>query len=285
VADALAVVDYEEPANRQVRAIPDQRSIRYYTTLGLLDRPVEMRGRTALYGPRHLRQLVAIKRLQGLGHSLAEVQEALAGASERKLAAIARVPDTVLDAAVDAAADAVVDPDPAHGEPAPDHHELAGAAHDHAAHGARPSERAEGFWAVLPPERSEVEPILDTAAEEPPGALLAAIEPADHDSDAVVLARVPLGRGVSLLVEPARSLTRDDVTAIRRAAAAVIEELAGRGICPSSGGQARPERSQRQAPTQAPTQASTQEQRQAQPQSRPARSATRRRPWNKQSIS
>ena len=35
------------PKNGQVRAVPDERTIRYYGTIGLLDRPAAMRGRTA----------------------------------------------------------------------------------------------------------------------------------------------------------------------------------------------------------------------------------------------
>jgi hypothetical protein len=66
------------PDNGQVRAVPDERNLRYYTTLGLLDRPAAMRGRTALYGKRHLAQVVAIKRLQTAGKSLAEIQAILA---------------------------------------------------------------------------------------------------------------------------------------------------------------------------------------------------------------
>jgi DNA-binding transcriptional MerR regulator len=62
------------PTNGQVRAVPDERTVRYYATLGLLDRPTAMRGRTALYGTRHLAQVVAIKRLQTMGRSLAEIQ-------------------------------------------------------------------------------------------------------------------------------------------------------------------------------------------------------------------
>jgi DNA-binding transcriptional MerR regulator len=62
------------PANGQVRAVPDERTVRYYGTIGLLDRPVAMRGRTALYNRRHLAQVVAIKRLQTMGRSLAEIQ-------------------------------------------------------------------------------------------------------------------------------------------------------------------------------------------------------------------
>jgi len=63
------------PKNGQVRAVPDDRTVRYYATLGLLDRPAAMRGRTALYGPRHLAQIVAIKRMQSAGHSLADIQQ------------------------------------------------------------------------------------------------------------------------------------------------------------------------------------------------------------------
>ena len=62
------------PKNGQVRAVPDERTIRYYATIGLLDRPAAMRGRTALYDRRHLAQVVAIKRMQSAGHSLAEIQ-------------------------------------------------------------------------------------------------------------------------------------------------------------------------------------------------------------------
>jgi len=102
---ALAEVEYEPPANGQVRAIPDLRTIRYYTSLGLLDRPAAMRGRTALYGGRHLLQLVAVKRLQADGLSLSEVQTQLTGLDDGALAAIARVAEpspVVSDAAVSA---------------------------------------------------------------------------------------------------------------------------------------------------------------------------------------
>lgn len=62
------------PANGQVRPVPDERTIRYYGTLGLLERPSATRGRTALYDSRHLAQVIAIKRLQTMGRSLAEIQ-------------------------------------------------------------------------------------------------------------------------------------------------------------------------------------------------------------------
>ncbi len=62
------------PKNGQVRAVPDDRTIRYYAAIGLLDRPAAMRARTALYSVRHLAQVVAIKRMQSTGKSLADIQ-------------------------------------------------------------------------------------------------------------------------------------------------------------------------------------------------------------------
>ena len=93
VSQALAIaVDYPGPANGQVRAVPDARTIRYYASLGLIDRPAASRGRTALYGRRHLLQLVAIKRLQAAGCSLQQVQEQLLGAADARLEELARLP-------------------------------------------------------------------------------------------------------------------------------------------------------------------------------------------------
>jgi hypothetical protein len=91
VALALAV-DYAGPANGRIRDVPDARTIRYYTTLGLLDRPAEFRGRTALYGRRHLLQLVAVKRLQARGLSLTEVQSRLVGLTDAALGRLAGLP-------------------------------------------------------------------------------------------------------------------------------------------------------------------------------------------------
>src|SRR5918995_2599961 len=88
VDDALAVNSHGRP-NGRVRAVPDRRAIRWYTTIGLIDRPVAHRGRTALYGPRHLLQLVAVKRLQAKGLPLVAIQQELAGATDAQLARVA----------------------------------------------------------------------------------------------------------------------------------------------------------------------------------------------------
>src|SRR5438132_5850914 len=91
VALALAV-DYAGQASGRVRDVPDRRTIRYYVTLGLVDRPLAVpgRGRTAFYGRRHLLQLLAIKRLQAQGLSLAEVQDRLVGQTDAVLEEAAR---------------------------------------------------------------------------------------------------------------------------------------------------------------------------------------------------
>src|ERR1700722_8300979 len=91
VAEALGGPGYDGVPSGRVREVPDRRTIRYYTTLGLIDRPAEMRGRTALYGPRHLLQLVAIKRLQTRGLSLAEIQTRLVGIADAALRKLAQV--------------------------------------------------------------------------------------------------------------------------------------------------------------------------------------------------
>jgi DNA-binding transcriptional MerR regulator len=92
VAGALSS-GYGGQQSGRVSDVPDTRAIRYYTTLGLLDRPTEMRGRTAYYGPRHLWQLVAIKRLQAGGSTLAEIQRELAAAPDSTLKRLADIPD------------------------------------------------------------------------------------------------------------------------------------------------------------------------------------------------
>jgi DNA-binding transcriptional MerR regulator len=79
-------------ANGRVRDIPTERLIRWYATVGLVDPPLSRQGRVAQYGPRHLLQLVAVKRRQAEGRSLARIQAELAGATDETLAAIAAIP-------------------------------------------------------------------------------------------------------------------------------------------------------------------------------------------------
>jgi len=71
----------------RVSAAPDGRTIRYYTTLGILEKP-KVISRQAFYGNRHVLQLLAIKSLQGLSLPLGEIQARLYGKSDKELEAI-----------------------------------------------------------------------------------------------------------------------------------------------------------------------------------------------------
>jgi DNA-binding transcriptional MerR regulator len=133
VATVLSAAEIDQSSGR-VTDVPSTRTIRYYSTHGLLDRPTEFRGRTALYGRRHLLQLVAIKRLQARGTPLTEIQERLIGASEEELEQLAEIE---------------TEADEGQGEtPAPKQ--------------ARPSARSEDFWAqpVSEPEPAESDAAL-----------------------------------------------------------------------------------------------------------------------------
>jgi DNA-binding transcriptional MerR regulator len=77
----------EAQADRRVSAAPDARTVRYYTTLGLLDPPA-IQGRQARYGRRHVLQLAAIKALQSRRLSLDEIQARLYGKSDAELRAL-----------------------------------------------------------------------------------------------------------------------------------------------------------------------------------------------------
>ena len=71
----------------RVSPLPDARTVRYYATLGLVDRPA-IQGKAARYARRHLLQVLAIKALQAAGLRLADVQQRLYGRSNRELEAI-----------------------------------------------------------------------------------------------------------------------------------------------------------------------------------------------------
>ncbi|MGI5325546.1 MerR family transcriptional regulator [Actinomadura nitritigenes] len=100
---AVAVLAAGESAqvNGRVRDLPNERLIRWYTTIGLVDPPAGRRGRTALYGPRHLLQLVAVKRRQAAGRSIAEIQLELTAATDATLERIAALPPGAMDSAAE----------------------------------------------------------------------------------------------------------------------------------------------------------------------------------------
>jgi hypothetical protein len=190
VGAALEASGYQAPANGQVRAVPDLRTIRYYTSLGLLDRPLEMRGRTALYGPRHLYQLCAIKRLQA----------ELAGLDDRALARVARISAGAL-----AAADALANADE-------------GAEVDEP-----PPRRAGAFWSAAP--AAVARPRADSAARIPAMTAPRIVQAAKIQIAPGVQLEIAPVLGA---FDP--TLRSDDAAALHRAAAPLLEELRRQGL-------------------------------------------------------
>ena len=83
---ALGLLD--EPPDGRVARAADPRTVRYYQSLGILDRPLSYEGHKARYGPRHLLQLLSVKALQRLRLPLAEIQERLFGKSDAELESV-----------------------------------------------------------------------------------------------------------------------------------------------------------------------------------------------------
>lgn len=198
---ALAA-EYPGAPNGRVRDVPDRRAIRWYTTTGLVDRPAGMRGRTALYGPRHLLQLVAVKRRQAQGHSLAAIQAELAGAADADLAIAARVPEELL--VVDDAPEAADGP-------------------------ARPR-----FWAAAP-GAAVAAPERPTATVEQPTKVTPegniVVPPGKPDAagrKATLVGGVALGGG-AILVLPVRP-SPADLDDLSAAARPLLDLLAARGL-------------------------------------------------------
>ncbi len=80
------------PEDERVTAFPDVRTVRYYQSLGLVDKPLRYDGRQAIYGYRHLLQVLTVKVLQTESFSLAQLQQSLAGFDDARLeAALAQV--------------------------------------------------------------------------------------------------------------------------------------------------------------------------------------------------
>lgn len=73
----------------RVSPVPSSRTIRYYTSLGLVDKPRYVSG-SARYTRRHLDQLLAIKALQAEYLPLPAIQKRLEGCSPEELEQIIR---------------------------------------------------------------------------------------------------------------------------------------------------------------------------------------------------
>ena len=237
--DLALAVDYHGQPSGRVRAVPDRRAIRWYTTIGLIDRPVAHRGRTALYGPRHLLQLVAVKRLQARGLPLVAIQQELAGATDSQLARVARLPLDARPTVLPGPVPAVVVPDcgdPPTGRVAD---RRAAVGPPRSAAPAQPpavaprvaggTARRASFWRDRP-----VAAFTAPAAE---AGTDAAEAPEAGEARAGLGLRTPatlqglrLGAGATLLLEPGRELAAADLDAILAAAGPLLAVLRGRGL-------------------------------------------------------
>jgi DNA-binding transcriptional MerR regulator len=202
------------PTNGQVRAVPDERTVRYYGTIGLLDRPLATRGRTALYGRRHLAQVVAIKRLQTMGRSLAEIQALWPTLDELTLARMSGIQLPPGTAAAAAAAE------------------------------RRPAGRKE-FWksepevaAAAPTSASTVASTSTAPSTSTTTSMSTLAAAAAAVAPAPVELRIELAPGVSVSIAMSDdlALSTADVRAIRAAAAPLMAELARCRLVVNAGG-------------------------------------------------
>ncbi|GAA1019334.1 hypothetical protein Aple_048480 [Acrocarpospora pleiomorpha] len=190
---AAGALGSDARVNGRVRDIPNERLIRWYATIGLLDPPLARRGRVALYGPRHLLQLVAIKRRQAAGRSIADIQIELAGAPDSALQSIALISPYPAE--------------PEHSSPEPEH--------------SSPEPARARFWAAVG-ERSDPAP----PAEPPPVERIPAERP-----PAARVHGVRIAPGVALVLDAADRAPSDaDLVALAAAAQPLLAALSELGL-------------------------------------------------------
>jgi DNA-binding transcriptional MerR regulator len=228
VAAALDGSAYRGAPNGRVREVPAPRAIRWYTTIGLVDRPF-MRGKVALYGPRHLLQLVAIKRRQSQGWRIADIQVELAKAPDEVLWGIANLSPDVF-------ADSPMTPSERLAHIAVDMEDVTNPAVlfmrdnlDDNLDGSPEAPRRR-FW-TDPPTEHQTPPDDQTAPEDHPQLEDQAqhqAHPEPQRPGDALLSGVPLGGGAVLLL-PATP-TNEDLPEIHAAARELLELLAARGL-------------------------------------------------------
>jgi len=74
-----------EQARGTVTSVPDERTIRYYMTEGLIQTPEEKQGTASLFGYLNLLQLLTVKKLQAEHLPIRKIRELVAGKSEQEL--------------------------------------------------------------------------------------------------------------------------------------------------------------------------------------------------------
>ncbi|MEU8385521.1 MerR family transcriptional regulator [Streptosporangium sp. NPDC048865] len=227
VERASAALTPTAQLNGRVRDMPNERLVRWYSTIGLLDPPLARRGRVAVYGRRHLLQIVAVKRRQSDGRTIAEIQAELAGATDQALESIAGLPEHT----------------PEHPSPSPP------------ARTGSPGPARPRFWAGPPTTAKPVEPVEPAArplppprpaATRPPPPAPAAGKipqadgktppPTGKTPQAVVVHGVRLADGVTLMLDTGGNApTPDDLAEIAAAARELLSLLRERGLTPPEG--------------------------------------------------
>ena len=71
-----------------VTSVPDERTIRYYLSEGLIQAPEEKQGTASVFSYLNLLQLVAVKKLQAEHLPIRKIRELVAGKSEKQLEAL-----------------------------------------------------------------------------------------------------------------------------------------------------------------------------------------------------
>lgn len=69
----------------KVSELPTERTLRYYMSMDLMDRPAAKRGTLSIFTYRHLLQVLAVKHLQSQYIPLRRIRTLLRGASNREL--------------------------------------------------------------------------------------------------------------------------------------------------------------------------------------------------------
>ncbi|WP_235036848.1 MerR family transcriptional regulator [Actinomadura sp. K4S16] len=240
-AAAALAADGSAQASGRVRDLPNERLIRWYTTIGLVDPPLGRRGRTALYGPRHLLQLIAVKRRQAAGRSIAEIQVELAAATDTALARIAALPAQPGSPSTDLPSTPRTPPGPAASPPG-SNVQTAEDGDPSLSHDlpARPDDQGTSPTAPRGPEETEETEETEEAAgggdggsfwsRRPDVSFRQNIVASGYGEPApAVVQGVRLAPGLTVLLE-VPALSGDDLAAIEAAARPLLDELRDRGL-------------------------------------------------------
>src|SRR5215203_4920608 len=83
-----------DQARGTVTSVPDERTIRYYMSEGLIQTPEEKQGTASVFEYRQLLQLVTVKKLQAEHFPIRKIRELVAGKSEQDLETLLGVAGT-----------------------------------------------------------------------------------------------------------------------------------------------------------------------------------------------